>query len=62
MILAKPSTEVSGVRSSWLTVERNELLAASASSAAALAWRASSKSLALWKATPTAEAMVMSSR
>ena len=33
MILAKPRTDVSGVRSSWLTVERNELLAASASSA-----------------------------
>ena len=33
MIFAKPSTEVSGVRSSWLTVERNALLAASASSA-----------------------------
>ena len=44
MILAKPSTEVSGVRSSWLTVERNALLAASASSAAARARSASSNS------------------
>ena len=42
MILAKPSTEVSGVRSSWLTVERNALLAASASSATARAFCASS--------------------
>jgi len=39
MIFAKPSTEVSGVRSSWLTVERKALLAASASSAAARARR-----------------------
>ncbi len=44
MILAKPSTEVSGVRSSWLTVDRNALLAASASSAAARARSASSNS------------------
>ena len=44
MILAKPSTEVSGVRSSWLTVERNALLAASASSAMARACCASSNS------------------
>ena len=62
MIFAKPRTEVSGVRSSWLTVERNELLAASACSAAARAWPASSNSLALWNATPTAVAIVESRR
>ena len=45
MIFAKPSTEVSGVRSSWLTVDRKELFAASASSAAARAWRGFLKEL-----------------
>ena len=62
MILAKPSTEVSGVRSSWLTVERNALFAASASSAAARACRVSSNRRALWMATPTLAAMVVSRR
>ena len=62
MILAKPSTEVSGVRSSWLTVERKAPLAASASSAAARACLVSSKSRALWIATPTLAAIVVSRR
>ena len=44
MILANPSTDVSGVRSSWLTVERNELFAASASTASARAFSATSNS------------------
>ncbi len=42
MIFAKPSTDVSGVRSSWLTVDRKALLAASASSAIDRAFSASS--------------------
>ena len=55
MILAKPSTEVSGVRSSWLTVERKELLAASACLGGGAGLAGFLEEPALWMATPTAE-------